>query len=162
MSGSQVGLSGILQRSESAPTGLEGSAPFADLSPSSRHIGMAERPGPGYDLTSTGLKALRLPTQAAEAHVAEFARSCALARQNTARLQRRALPQRLERSRRDKELFALYKQSHAGKSAAAKSMSIKTCFPFQELLSAPLAAKYYALHQREKTRILRSAEQRSR
>lgn len=163
ISRSQPEPSGLLLRCDSAPQGppggLRGREAWAeDLSPT-YHIGMAERPGPGYDFTSTGLSALRLPTQAAESHVADFARSCALkGRQNTSRFQRKTMPSRAERTQRENQLLALYKQSNPD---AVMSVSAKQCMQWQELFSAPQTAKYYALHQREVARFLRSAEQRS-
>eukprot|EP00434_Breviolum_minutum_P002058 symbB.v1.2.001820.t1/scaffold97.1/size333048/24 len=148
---------GLLLRCDSASLGIQGKDLADECSPT-HHIGMAERPGPGYDFTSTGLSALRLPTQAAEAHVADFARSCALkGRPNASRFQRRTMPRRPERTHRENQLLALYKQSNPD----AVIVSVTSCAPWQELLSAPQSAKYYALHQREATRFLRSAEQRS-
>mmetsp|Transcript_56604 Transcript_56604/g.116827 ORF Transcript_56604/g.116827 Transcript_56604/m.116827 type:complete len:265 (+) Transcript_56604:56-850(+) len=145
----------------------------------SNHIGMEERPGPGWDFTNAGLSALRLPTQAAEGHVAEFARNCALQSRTSIRAyegQRRALPLRewseVQNVSRHREtmLRDLHQKSNPDTVKAVDRpvppVPVRPFLPFQEdareaRCSSPIRAKYCSLHPREQTRLRRNAEQRS-
>ncbi|CAE7309410.1 Glrx5 [Symbiodinium natans] len=145
------------------------------VSPKNRnnHIGMEERPGPGWDFTNAGLSALRLPTQAAEGHVAEFARNCALQGRSSIRAyegQRRALPlrqwsevQNVSRHRENMLRDLHQKNNPDYVQAADRPVPVRNFLPFQEeaRCSSPIRAKYCSLHPREQERLRKHAEQRS-
>jgi len=130
-----------------------------------------DRPGPGWDFSTTGLMARRLQTQAADASVARAARKMQLASKNrtvSRQGQRRALPCRSPR-----QLMSLCQSSDrylARAAQVASTLGLSTSLlgedaredAVKQVAGATLVrdAKYATLHFSERPPILRQADRR--
>mmetsp|Transcript_57968 Transcript_57968/g.164717 ORF Transcript_57968/g.164717 Transcript_57968/m.164717 type:complete len:263 (-) Transcript_57968:180-968(-) len=128
--------------------------------------GHGERPGPGWDCTSTGLSARRLQTQAADAAVAKEARAMQLsAKQRTLSRQgqRRALPPRCATPGQLAQLCRSADPRMARAAQLATKLGIGTWHPAKDAWSSQQPAqpagqstvrdaKYSAVHFSERGR----------
>mmetsp|Transcript_98404 Transcript_98404/g.175226 ORF Transcript_98404/g.175226 Transcript_98404/m.175226 type:complete len:221 (+) Transcript_98404:26-688(+) len=155
-------------RSNSAPLMKSASLgsigqPSSPTSPTSPLSPARQRPGLGWDYTSTGLVARRLQCQAADGYVAAQGRSIALDSKKLTKCrdgQRRALPRKETRDFSE----TLATLDHIKKSSTDPTTALSTAeellqMPYPEPRS-PMQAKYYTLHPRERKQLFSSSAMR--